>query len=66
MNARIEFWLQEKSKSSGKWVDCGSDVSSAAIWKNIKQLQRQNPNGEWRCLERAVVELEIPLEQATA
>ncbi len=64
MNTRTEFWLQEKNKS-GVWIDSGPDVSAAAIWKNIKQLRRQNPDGEWRCMERSVVEREIPFEEVT-
>ncbi len=64
MNARTEFWLQEKNKS-GQWVDSGPDVDAAAIWKNIRQLERQNPAGEWRCMERSVVEREISEKEAT-
>jgi hypothetical protein len=63
MNTRIEYWLQERNKL-GAWKDSGPDKSPKAVFRNIDQLQRSNPKGQWRCIERSVVDIELSREDA--
>jgi hypothetical protein len=55
--------LQEKNKL-GAWRDSGSDKSPKAVWRNIDQLLKANPQGKWRCIERSVVDIELSREEA--
>jgi hypothetical protein len=64
VDKRTEFWLQVQHREDGAWADCGSEKNPQAVWMNIEQLQKQNPEGRWRCVERVTLERDVSREEA--
>ena len=60
VEAFTEYWLQVLAKD-GTWQDCGTYKTAEAADIEIGYLQRNNPQGKWRCVLRVTAEqVEVP------